>query len=242
MSMIIFASVRRRPNLHQLQHQRSMIQLFDIFRKEKRRERREALKEEIQRGYFDDFRQFRDTKGKIFHSTDKLVSSAAAPLFPAISTTSPDGLSLSLPLASPVKNVITLTCIAFRAGAQDMIEQWATPFSAAFSDHSKLVNIVELALVESSVMSMWPFKGILLKEAGKTVRPYQVPVHMLSHFGDADPIRKTLGLTNRLTAYVYLIDRDGKIRWRGSGHPEEQEVRILIQCGQELLGESLGEV
>lgn len=44
-----------------------------IFSKEAREKRRAALKEEMQRGYFDDFRDFRDNKGKVFTAPEKLI-------------------------------------------------------------------------------------------------------------------------------------------------------------------------
>jgi hypothetical protein len=47
--------------------------LPQIFSKEEREKRRAALKEEMQRGYFDDFRDFRDKKGKVFVAPEKLI-------------------------------------------------------------------------------------------------------------------------------------------------------------------------
>ena len=44
-------------------------------------------------------------------------------------------------------------------------------------------------------------------------------------------------LPNVYTGYAYLLDRDNKIRWRGSGQALESEVEVLLQCTEELLKE-----
>ena len=36
-------------------------------------------------------------------------------------------------------------------------------------------------------------------------------------------------------SYVYLVDSIGRVRWRGSGRPDERELATLLRCTQELL-------
>ena len=194
----------------------------------------------MQRGYFDDFRDFRDKQGKIFHSPTKLIPAAAAPLFPPIPTITTDGSSVQLPLQGQPAFV----CIAFRAGAQEMIEAWAGPCSRFLDDagssesnsnsnsssNSARVQLVELALIDSAVMGMWPFKSMLMANGAKSQEQYAVPAQYLYYFGDTEAVRKSLHLTNKLTGYVFLVDGDGKVRWRGSGNPEHGELEVLKAC------------
>lgn len=107
------------------------MKLFEIFSKERRAERKAKLKDDMQRGYFDDFRDFRDSQGKVFHSPTRLIPAAAAPLFPQITPLTSDGTPLSFPFTGTGAPAASLVCIAFRAGAQEMIEAWAVPFSRA---------------------------------------------------------------------------------------------------------------
>jgi hypothetical protein len=44
-------------------------------------------------------------------------------------------------------------------------------------------------------------------------------------------------LPNVFTGYAYLLDKDNKIRWRGSGQALESEVEALLRCTDELLRE-----
>ena len=71
--------------------------------------------EDLQRGYFDDFREFRDKQGKVFAAEAFAPSKAA--FFPKVEGETPDGGAVALPLPQSRANV-TLVDVAFRAGAQ----------------------------------------------------------------------------------------------------------------------------
>jgi ATPase complex subunit ATP10 len=44
-------------------------------------------------------------------------------------------------------------------------------------------------------------------------------------------------LPNVYTGYAYLLDKDNRVRWRGSGQALEGEVEVMLLCAQELLQE-----
>ena len=168
----------------------------------------------MQRGYFDDFRDFRDSQGKVFHSPQRLIPAAAAPLFPQISALTSDATPLSFPFSGPAAPAASLVCVAFRAGAQEMIEAWAGPFSRSASEleqeqeqdamannpKNKKFALVELALIESVVMGVWPFRNILMKNGGASQGKYAMDATYLYHFTrDTEELRNGLHMTNRLT-------------------------------------------
>ena len=35
--------------------------------------------------------------------------------------------------------------------------------------------------------------------------------------------------------YVFLVDAQGRLRWRGSGSPSDSEMATLLRCTEELL-------
>ena len=51
-------------------------------------------------------------------------------------------------------------------------------------------------------------------------------------FGDSYDWRKEMGISNRLTAYLYLIDSSRRVRWEACGPASPQEVGDLIRCGE----------
>ena len=44
-----------------------------------------------------------------------------------------------------------------------------------------------------------------------------------------------LGLPKKYTGYSFLLDKDSRIRWRGSGIAEPEEVESMLNCAQQLL-------
>lgn len=216
------------------------MQIFEIFNKEKSAERKSKLKEELQRGYFDDFRDFRDSGGKVFLAPKNLVAGKEAHAFPQMQVFLPDGSEVLYPPSAGACGGetpgVSLVCAAFRAGAQDMLEAWSRPFGEQFQGRSQ-VHYYELALIESSLMSMFPFRSMMLRSAAAAASASQLPLkpRHLFHFGSTDGIRSQLFMANKLTGYIYLLDAQQRIRWRASGNPTEQELQSLSACTQQLL-------
>jgi mitochondrial ATPase complex subunit ATP10 len=216
---------------------------LQIFSAERRAERRRALKEEMQRGYFDDFRDFRDKQGKAFEAPDKLTPASHSPPFPRLAVAvAPDGTAAEFPPAAPddyASYKAALVCVAFRAGAQPMVEAWAAPFAHRFASRAADAALVELALVEPRLMSLWPFRGMLLRSAaaGAVAAGRAIPTLNVFHFGGAGALKAELGVGNKLTAYVYLVDSAGRVRWRGSGSPSEAEMASMLRCAEQLTEE-----
>jgi len=152
----------------------------------------------MQRGYFDDFKDFRENNGKVFFAPDRLIPASVSQPFPSITPASAEGGSTPFPPTGPTAPAVSLVCIAFRAGAQEMIESWAAPYSQAFQSNPSAA-LYELSLVESVVMRLWPFRAMLISGGGKSQAKYAMPCHYLYHFQDPEPVRLALRMTNRLT-------------------------------------------
>lgn len=50
-------------------------------------------------------------------------------------------------------------------------------------------------------------------------------------------VRKALGIVNRLTLYVLLVDQEGRVRWQGTGKGTPDEIESLIRCARQLAAE-----
>lgn len=212
---------------------RSMVNFYEIFSKEKREEGRKRLREELKRGHFDDFKQLRDTGGKLFQGSASLTPTSVSERFPSVVVSTSDGQEGVL--RTEGKGAV-LVCAACRDGAQPMIDRWATAFDDALCDKDG-VGIVELSIVDSKIMSLWPFRRMLYAQQSGFDGKYKMDdAQSVFLFSGKEGYQNLLGMMdNRLTGYVFLLDRDGRIRWRGCGFPTEEEVRWLVSGAEALL-------
>ncbi|CAN6331580.1 unnamed protein product [Urochloa humidicola] len=209
------------------------------------------LKEEIGRGYFEDIAEIRKNNGKIAAASKVIIPEVDAVKFPDLAVESPDGGALHLPLVKPVSqdeggeagdgvtpeagNDVTpdasLVCLSFRASSQKMAESWSSPFLDAFSA-DKNIHVYEVSFIDSWVLSASPVRRAFLKVMRKSNNPQ---THVVYAFGDHYDFRKKLQIVNLLTGYIYLIDRQGRIRWQGFGSATQEELSSLTSSTSILL-------
>ncbi|DBA80402.1 TPA: hypothetical protein ACH3X2_007342 [Trebouxia sp. C0005] len=103
----------------------------------------------------------------------------------------PDGLQCTMP-PPPGQHQAALLCTAFRAGAEDILASWSTPFKERYGSQQG-AHYFELSFVESAVMSVWPFKQIILRaqlSKAPIPSPKQAtlsPAAHASHAGSSTP-------------------------------------------------------
>ncbi|TVU17300.1 hypothetical protein EJB05_33321 [Eragrostis curvula] len=152
----------------------------------------------------------------------------------------------------------SLVCLSFRASSQKMVESWSLPFLDAFGA-SKNIPIYEVPMINGScalhyfkpylkgkyvmfqvsfidswLLSSSPVRLAFLKVMRKSNNPRR---HVVYAFGDHYDFRKQLQILNLLTGYIYLVDRLGRIRWRGFGSATQEELSSLTACTSSLLDE-----
>jgi hypothetical protein len=203
----------------------------------------------LRRGYFDDMRDLKQDGGKQAPAASTLTPAATAMPFPSLPLLRPDGAPGALP---PPHAQATLVALLARAGAQRALDTWTLPFAARFcaggssddgsrSDdatgaHDADVALVQLALVESTVMALPGLRSVILRGSGSDASA-TTATQRLYHFGDGAALRKQLTAPNKMAAYVFLLDAAGRVRWRGSGLARQEEVAHMLACTAALLAE-----
>ncbi|KAK9787120.1 hypothetical protein WJX73_008776 [Symbiochloris irregularis] len=226
-----------RGNAHLCEQQRS-IKLFEIFSKEKTEARKAKLREDLQRGYFDDFKELRETEGRVFPPDSHSLLARDAVSLPELPVVLPDGSKTTFP--SQLQGFAGgMLCVAFREGADSMLQPWGEAFAAEFAG-SESLRWFQLSLIESAVMRMWPFSSLITKAPRKytwsteDAPPAALQPEYLFHFGEAQELKKALNMKNQLTGYTYLLDAQGRVRWRASGAPQAGELEVLRQVARQL--------
>ena len=54
---------------------------------------------------------------------------------------------------------------------------------------------------------------------------------------DVPKMRETLQLGNSMVGYVFLLDKEGRIRWKAHASPTQYELQALLRCSRQLLEE-----
>ena len=236
----------------QAQGRRRMVNFYELFSKERREAGRKRLQAEMRKGHFDDFKVLRDTGGKLFRGSPRAMparlaantsDSSALDVFRGLEVTDPKEVTCGL--TDVFRDRVRLLAVAVRDGAQPMLDAWIDAWEGEVSGlveegRRDQVGVVELSVVDSYVMRLPPFRGLLFRRAdvgsvegsGQSVGIGRKQVFM---FTDSGWVTETF--ENRLVGYVYLLDRDGRVRWRGCGFPDEEEIGWLLGATGQVLAE-----
>lgn len=239
-------------------HFRSVHYFWQVLSKEAIEKRQKALQEELQRGYFDDMKDLRDTDGRLGPPPDTIAPPSSSVEFPSMDKcVDVHGHSVEIPpRGTDGASGVTFLSVAFRSGAQEHLNSWSEQVALTFAQSPTDVQMMELGLIDSWVMGLFPFKQTILSNAARLEEaerlklkksddggcdqsdPMRLQMRQIFRFGDAESFRKSLYLHNKLAAFVFLLDSSGRIRWRMSGPARQGEDEILVKCIHELVAES----
>eukprot|EP00850_Spirogloea_muscicola_P003845 SM000016S01833 [mRNA] locus=s16:90912:93638:+ [translate_table: standard] len=235
--------------------------VFSVFSKEAKMKEREKLQDELNRGYFDDFKELRKTGGKLHATPTAPVPATTARLFPSLSVFRGDGVPVAIPTSGSSGPAVTLVCLSFRANSQEMVSSWLVPFAARTKTPGN-AECYEVSVIESPVLSLPFVRPLLLRSMRRPQRcstavsqVQQLPEaaargqeasssplvadatvrpELVYFFGDTWQLRKDLDIKNRLTGHAFLVDAEHRLRWRATGMATADEVQLLHQCAEEI--------
>eukprot|EP00850_Spirogloea_muscicola_P014294 SM000101S09292 [mRNA] locus=s101:502667:505453:+ [translate_table: standard] len=248
--------------------------VFSVFSKEAKMKEREKLcvdifaspwlrmmQDELNRGYFDDFKELRKTRGKLHTTPTAPVPATTARLFPSLSVFRGDGVPVAIPTSSSSGPAVTLVCLSFRANSQEMVSSWLVPFAAQTRTPGD-AECYEVSVIESPVLSLPFVRPLLLRSmrrpqrrstavsqdqqlpeaaargqeasSSQPVADTTVQPQVVYLFGDTWQLRKDLDIKNRLTGHAFLVDAEHRLRWRATGMATADEVQLLHQCAEEI--------
>ncbi len=125
---------------------------------------------------------------------------------------------------------IALISVAFERHAQGMLDSWSEPFVRKFGGNEGYV-VYELPIIDA----FWPRLISVSIDAGmRTGIPREKHPYVVTYYGDSTDLRQALEIGDRSLGYVYLLDRQGIIRWAGSGYATDDRIREMIGIAEEL--------
>lgn len=132
----------------------------------------------------------------------------------------------------------TLVAISCKEFGSRLLPSWIDPFEAALlrdideDDAERKYEVVRITLNEGRMARLLsPF----VASGTKKNVPAADHSRTLLYHGDAEATRDILRMHNVYTAYVFLLDGMGRVRWAGSGSGSETEVGNMIDIARDLV-------
>lgn len=151
--------------------------------------------------------------------------------FPTVNGIRLDGSPVVLPRDLP--GPATLLIVSFR-DAQDLLsDQWARLIERLQSTYGHQLAALELPVVAKSLKL---FGGLATLGIQSQVDTEAERERTLPIFVDKTVFCKTLHCSNQGDVYVFLVDQEGRIAWRGDGGLDMDTISDLESSVQALIG------
>ena len=155
-------------------------------------------------------------------------SEAPAPLplgavLPAIRGELLDGRACELPAA--VKGKVTLVVLGFTRGSSEDVKAWGARFKAAYGADTTL-TWMKIPVMGGMARVM---KGVITG-AMRGETPEADRAHLMTVWSGGDEWRRRMGYQQPKPAYVVLLDREGRVRWRGVGPLDDEKWKLLVEA------------
>lgn len=151
--------------------------------------------------------------------------------FPEITAETLSGKKKTLPDAA--KGAPALIVVAFVREAQDMIDSWVMPIKGEFRD-TENIAIYEIPVISSAI---WRPMRSIIDGGMRSGIPKADHDYVMTVYGSASELTGPLEITDHSSAYLYLIDRKGIIRWEGRDFAETQTLFRLKEMIHKCLSQ-----
>ncbi|XP_064385147.1 uncharacterized protein LOC135334040 isoform X2 [Halichondria panicea] len=186
--------------------------------------------------------EFRRNRGKRTEAPDHLCSIGESVMFPAVSGSSLSGQSLSLPprgsspsgQSLPPYSLVSLILVSMRGLGMAMCEKYRAPFEREFA-RKQSVGVYEMSLLDKGVFRL--IQGWVERNLRKKIDPQRQSSFLVCSEG-VESVKSGLAIGNSIVGYAYLVDKEGRVRWKAHATPNEREIKALIKCTKTLMNDS----
>ncbi|KAJ1917842.1 hypothetical protein H4219_002952 [Mycoemilia scoparia] len=201
----------------------------DALDKDKNMEKRKEIIRKIGESYWQDFVDLRNNGTKLFAASTNIIPAKISRYLPNLEAKNLAGKDVEL--VESVRGKVSLVTMEFAKFAEPHTQSFSQPFLEKFStDHN-------IKCIRINIQENW-LKAILLKACLPYTRA-QIPKDRQQdyfiHFGSVESLKKSLGITNSLIGYAFLVDKSSRIRWYGNGTATDVEIETLLRLTSELL-------
>jgi hypothetical protein len=132
-------------------------------------------------------------------------------------------------LPEAVKGKVVLVCIAFMQSTQSMIDSWVQPFKKAFGKDGRF-EVYEIPMISAG----WKVFSWMIDSGMRVGIPVERHDRVVTFYGDYSGYQKVLEMENTNLIYVFLLDQEGVIRWKGKGHSNTETEKEFLDAAMTL--------
>jgi hypothetical protein len=150
--------------------------------------------------------------------------------FPRLAARDLDGREVALPAGLPGE--WTVVIMAFRREQQELADSWV-PWLEQRAAADPRLGFVELPVIGPP---WWPARPVIDGGMAAAIRDKKTRQRTLTVYTDIRRVTEPLGISDRGTIWLFLVDRVGQVRWRGSGGHDAATATALTAALAELPG------
>ena len=160
------------------------------------------------------------------NQTDKVIGIK----FPTLSAKSLTEQKVVLPQACAGK--VTLIMIALKRDSIPQLDPWLKAYDEAFGKNK------DYAFYKIPMMKSAFAKQISSMINGKMKKdnPKKLHDNIVTYYGPVEAYIKTLGIADEEKAYVFILDKNGFIKWRSIGTAEQNSIKKMINAAKDFGG------
>ena len=154
--------------------------------------------------------------------------------FPRLEVQALDRTMVLLP--DSAEGFVTLLGFAFRMALQDDLTTWLLPYADEFGGDS-LFRAYEVPMMGNG-MAVRLLRGTIDRSMRRSIPEHQHR-YVLPVYADYREFEAALDMEDHSVVHMFLLDRQGRIRWRGQGPPSDGDIPVLFARARVLASETL---
>ncbi|KAL2353900.1 F1F0 ATP synthase assembly protein Atp10 [Cryomyces antarcticus] len=213
----------------------------DFVNWEKHLERRKELAAQVSKPYVRDFSAMRHQKGKSFLSNPRLFKAALSLYFPNLSGQTLANTKVAQDTTTILDDKVSVVTVFSSLWAENQTRTFCSEAAnpelhRLLLQHKDVAQRVDIN-IEPNTLKYWLLRLFMYRV--RRQRPADSHGrYFLIRRGVTEHIRESIGLLNSRVGYVYLLDRECRIRWAGSGIAEQTEKESLVRGVAKLVEEA----
>lgn len=162
---------------------------------------------------------------------NEILPEDAILIFPEVSGKNLNGKEFQLP--GDLEGKVNLVIIAFERWQQQLVDTWLSPADSLASRVPGLVVYELPTLRRMNAVNRW-----FIDQGMRSGIPDEIARHRtITLYINKAPFREVLEIKSEETIHLFLLDDEGRVRWRARGGAERAQVKSLERAAKSIVAD-----